>query len=195
MQEIVSDRLTQETFEQFFHRYGQRLCRIAYSYLRDRDAARDAVNECFTAAWHHREDIEIKTFESYLYQSVKNECLKYRRNKGLKKAVYDKILMKERCVMDYYTRAIESCNPNELFCEEIMAICRQQIARMPELRRQILTANKFEGMSYKEIADKNGITTRKVDYELQRAINALRLSLKDYLTILVILLLNIKHYS
>lgn len=95
--------------------------------------------------------------------------------------------------MDYYTRTIESCNPNELFCEEIMAICRKQIARMPELRRQILTANKFEGMSYKEIADKNGITTRKVDYELQRAINTLRLSLKDYLTILVILFLNIKH--
>ena len=166
---------------------------VAYSYLRDRDAARDAVNECFTAAWHNREYIEIKTFESYLYQSVKNECLKYRRNKELKKTVYDKILMKERCAMDYYTRTIESCNPNELFCEEIMAICRKQIARMPELRRQILTANKFEGMSYKEIADKNGITTRKVDYELQRAINTLRLSLKDYLTILVILFLNIKH--
>ena len=193
MQEIVSEKLTRESFEQFFHRYEQKLCRIAYSYLRDRDAARDAVNECFTAAWHNREYIEIKTFESYLYQSVKNECLKYRRNKELKKTVYDKILMKERCAMDYYTRTIESCNPNELFCEEIMAICRKQIARMPELRRQILTANKFEGMSYKEIADKNGITTRKVDYELQRAINTLRLSLKDYLTILVILFLNIKH--
>ncbi|OUN77129.1 RNA polymerase subunit sigma-70 [Alistipes sp. An54] len=193
MQEIVSEKLTQESFEQSFHRYEKKLCRIAYSYLRDQDAARDAVNEIFTAAWRHREYIEIKTFEAYLYQSVKNECLKYRRNKELKKAVYDKILMKERCVMDYYTRTIECCNPNELFCEEIMEICRKQIARMPELRRQILTANKFEGMSYKEIADRNGITTTRVDNELRKALNTLRLSLKDYLTILVFLFLNIKH--
>ena len=104
MQDVVSEKLTQESFEQSFHRYEKKLCRIAYSYLRDQDAARDAVNEIFTAAWRHREYIEIKTFEAYLYQSVKNECLKYRRNKELKKAVYDKILTKERCVMDYYTR-------------------------------------------------------------------------------------------
>lgn len=94
--------------------------------------------------------------------------------------------------MDYYTHTIECCNPNELFCEEIMEICRKQIARMPELRRQILTANKFEGMSYKEIADRNGITTTRVDNELRKALNTLRLSLKDYLMILAILFLNIK---
>lgn len=74
-----------------------------------------------------------------------------------------------------------------------MEICRKQIARMPELRRQILTANKFEGMSYKEIADRNGITTTRVDNELRKALNTLRLSLKDYLMILAILFLNIKH--
>ena len=106
MQEIVSEKLTQESFEQSFHRYEQKLCRIAYSYLHDKDAARDAVNECFTAAWHHREYIEIKTFESYLYQSVKNECLTYRRNKEHKKAVYEKILIKARADTDYSTRTL-----------------------------------------------------------------------------------------
>lgn len=192
MREIVSEKLTQESFEQSYHRYEQKLCRIAYSYLRDKDAARDAVNESFTAAWNHREYIEIKTFESYLYQSVKNECLKYRRNKELKKAVYDKILVKERCVMDYYTRTIESCNPDEMFRAEIMEICRRQIERMPELRRQIFTANKFEGLSYKEIADRNGVTTHRVDYELRKAIQSLRLSLKDYLT-LILLFVSLRH--
>jgi len=94
--------------------------------------------------------------------------------------------------MDYYTHTIESCNPDEVFSTEILEICRKQIEQMPELRRQIFMANKFEGMSYKEIADRNGITTRKVDYELQRAISSLRLSLKDYLTILAVFI-SIKH--
>ena len=191
MQETGTGVLTHESFEQLFHRYEQKLYRIAYSYLRDRDAARDVVHEFFTSVWDHRANIETKV-EAYLYQSVKNECLKYRRNRNLKKAVYEKILMKERCVMDYYTHTIESCNPDEVFSTEILEICRKQIEQMPELRRQIFMANKFEGMSYKEIADRNGITTRKVDYELQRAISSLRLSLKDYLTILAVFI-SIKH--
>lgn len=177
--------LTHESFEQLFHRYEQKLCRVAYAYLRDRDAARDVVNECFASVWGHRDQIETSV-ESYLYQSVRNECLKYRRNRNLKKNVYEKILVKERCVMDYYTRTIESCNPEEMFRAEIMEICRTQMERMPELRRRIFTANKFEGLSYKEIADKNGITTARVDYELRKAIHSLRLSLKDYLTILTL---------
>ena len=143
MQETGTGVLTHESFEQLFHRYEQKLYRIAYSYLRDRDAARDVVHECFTSVWDHRANIETKV-EAYLYQSVKNECLKYRRNRNLKKAVYEKILMKERCVMDYYTHTIESCNPDEVFSTEILEICRKQIEQMPELRRQIFMAKKFE---------------------------------------------------
>lgn len=192
MQTPETERLTHERFEQLFHRYGQKLGRIAYSYVRDKDTAQDIVNECFTSIWGRREQIEIRNIESYLYQAVKNESLKYRRNRNLKKAVYDKILIKERCVMDYYTRTIESCNPEEMFSAEILEICRKQIEKMPELRRQIFTANKLEGKSYKEIADRHGITTRKVDYELQRAISSLRLSLKDYLTLLAFII-TIRH--
>lgn len=192
MQVSGTRELTREWFEQLFHRYGQKLERIAYSYVRDKDTAQDIVNECFAAIWGRRESIEIRNMESYLYQAVRNESLKYRRDRNLKKTVYEKILMKERCVMDYYTRTIESCNPEEMFSAEILEICRRQIAQMPELRRQIFTANKFEGKSYREIADRYGITTRKVDYELQRAISSLRLSLKDYLTVLA-LFISIRH--
>lgn len=47
--------------------------------------------------------------------------------------MYEKILMKERGVMDFYTRTIESCNPDELFQREIIEICRKQLEQMPEL--------------------------------------------------------------
>lgn len=85
MQEFVSEKMTYETFEQFFHRYEQRLCRIAYSYLRDRDAARDAVNECFTAAWHNREYIEIKTFDHIYTSRSKTNALNIVATRNLKK--------------------------------------------------------------------------------------------------------------
>ncbi len=128
MQVSGTRELTREWFEQLFHRYGQKLERYCTPYVRDKDTAQDIVNECFTAIWA-LESIEIRNMESYLYQAVRNESLKYRRDRNLKKAVYEKILMKERCVMDYYTRTIESCNPEEMFSAEILEICRRQIAQ------------------------------------------------------------------
>ena len=76
MQVSETRELTREWFEQLFHRYGQKLERIAYSYVRDKDTAQDIVNECFAAIWGRRESIEIRNMESYLYQAVRNESLK-----------------------------------------------------------------------------------------------------------------------
>ncbi len=87
--------------------------------------------------------------------------------------------------MEYYTRTIESCNPNELFTNEIIAICKEQVQQMPDITKQVFTL-KTEGRSYKEIADILNISTKKVDKELQNATVKLRLSLKDYLSVLVI---------
>ncbi|MFQ7049958.1 MAG: sigma factor-like helix-turn-helix DNA-binding protein [Alistipes shahii] len=101
--------------------------------------------------------------------------------------MYEKILMKERGVMDFYTRTIESCNPNELFQREIIEICRKQLEQMPELTKQVFIAHKLEGKSYKEIADMLCINLKKVDRELQQAAMKLRLSLKDYLLLLLLI--------
>lgn len=60
---------------------------------------------------------------------------------------------------------------------------------MPELTKQIFIAHKLEGKSYKEIADMLCINFKKVDRELQQAAMKLRLSLKDYLLLLVVILL------
>ena len=191
MQETQTNGLTQELFEQLFHRCERKLCAVAYAFVRDRDTARDIVNDSFTTVWNRRASLEPVNLEAYLFQVVRNRSLEYRRSRRLERAVYEKILMKERGVMDYYTRTIECCAPNELFRSEIMDICRRQLAQMPELRRQIFTAHKFGGQSYKEIADSKGITLKKVDRELQTAMSKLRLSLKDYLLIFVMLFFRI----
>ena len=62
-----------------------------------------------------------------------------------------------------------------------------------ELRRRVLTrevfvARRFEELSYKEIAEKYGITVRRVEFELEKAVKQLRVALKDYLPVLLMLL-------
>lgn len=177
--------LTQQLFDQLFRQYERKLCAVAYSFVRDADTAKDIVNDSFMSLWEQRDGIEFTNINAYLFRVVRNRCLEYRRSRKIGKNVYEKILMKERGVMDYYTQSIESSNPNELFQNEIMEICKAQLEQMPELTRRIFNAHKFEGKSYKEIADNLNVNLKKVDKELQNAAIRLRLSLKDYLIILI----------
>ena len=181
--------LTQQSFEKLFRLYQRKLYAIAYSLVHDANTAEDIVHDSFMTIWENRDAVQFTSIEAYLFCVVKKRCLKYRRDRYTGKAVYEKILMKERGVMDFYTRTIESCNPDELFQREIIEICRKQLEQMPELTKQIFIAHKLEGKSYKEIADMLCINFKKVDRELQQAAMKLRLSLKDYLLLLVVILL------
>ena len=71
---------------------------------------------------------------------------------------------------------------------EVAAIVRQSLDRLPELTREVFVARRFEELSYKEIAEKYGITVRRVEFELEKAVKQLRVALKDYLPVLLMLL-------
>ncbi len=182
---MILTKLTPQSFDKLYRQYEKKLCAIAYSYVRDADTAKDVVHDSFALLWGHRDDIEFTNVDAYLFRIVRNRCLEYRRNAQIGKNVYEKILIKERGMMDYYTNTIEHCNPDELFRSEIMEICRAELERMPTLTREIFTY-RLSGKSYKEIATLMNVSLKKVDNELQNAVRRLRLSLKDYLMVNIV---------
>ena len=179
----TASSFSQQLFEQLFRQYKRKYLLIANSYVRDSKTAEDIVHDSFMAVWEHRDDINGTNIEAYLYKVIRNNCLMYRRNQQIGQAVYEQIKLKERSAMDYYTRAIESCDPNTLFRNEILEICRT----LPELTQQIFRARRLEGKSYKEIAEQFGIPQKKVDKQLQQAVTKLRRALKDFFSIILLL--------
>ena len=183
----TASSFSQQLFEQLFRQYKRKYLLIANSYVRDSKTAEDIVHDSFMAVWEHRDNINGANIEAYLYKVIRNNCLMYRRNQQIGQAVYEQIKLKERSAMDYYTRAIESCDPDILFRNEILEICRAQLEQMPELTQQIFKARRLgEGKSYKEIAEQFGIPQKKVDKQLQQAVTKLRRALKDFFSIIFI---------
>ena len=180
----TASSFSQQLFEQLFRQYKRKYLLIANSYVRDSKTAEDIVHDSFMAVWEHRDNINGANIEAYLYKVIRNNCLMYRRNQQIGQAVYEQIKLKERSAMDYYTRAIESCDPDILFRNEILEICRAQLEQMPELTQQIFKARRLEGKSYKEIAEQFGIPQKKVDKQLQQAVTKLRRALKDFFSII-----------
>lgn len=96
--------LTQQSFDKLFRLYQRKLYAVAYSLVHDANTAEDIVHDSFMTIWENRETVQFTSIEAYLFGVVKKRCLKYRRDRYTGKAVYEKILMKERGVMDFYTR-------------------------------------------------------------------------------------------
>ena len=176
-------------FRQAFNENREMLERLAYFSVRDKEAARDIVSSTFLKLWKTREKIDMDRFLPYIYISVKNACINYRRDSATHRNVYDNILQREQSAMEFYTKAMESCNPAELYVEDILAICRGRLENYHPLLRLIYIKRVVEGLSYKEIAEALDISVKKVDNSLQFVLKDLRIALADYLPVFILMAL------
>ena len=178
-------------FGKLFMEYHDRYVAIARSYVRDEAAAEDIVSECFTTFWDRRGSIELKSSpEAYILKSVKNRCLNWLRdNSRLLNAEgpMDPDLNTKVKAMLSEISVIENDEMGSIFSSEVERIFRRFLDDIPDLSRNIFLASRFEDLTYDEIAAKYGISPRKVKREIQKALEILRASLKDYLPLLLLM--------
>lgn len=154
---------------------------IYAAYLvRDNEDARDIVSSAFTTLLQNPLVVEEDRFVPYLFRTVHNLCLNYRRDAARHRAAHSRIREREGKAFAYYSTLLESCDPSALFMSEISDICQQQIARMSDEVRQTY-ALRSDGFSYKEIARQLNINENKVDKNLRKILALLRRALSDYL--------------
>lgn len=74
------------------------------------------------------------------------------------------------------------CQLNELSKQ-----LRKALDELPESYRKAFVMHRFKGMNYKEIADLLEVSQKTVAYRIQQALKLLRIKLKDYLPLLLLI--------
>ena len=87
------------------------------------------------------------------------------------------------------SRSLSACDPDLLFSEEIRAILKQAVRKMPKMTRSVFLLSRIRNMTYSEIAAELGISVSHVNFEIRRALNLMRFELKDYLPAVLITLI------
>lgn len=189
IQGAESVAMTTAEFGRLFATWRARFERIACRYVRSAAVAEDLVSDSFMSFWENRGRIPADAnLQAYILIIVRNKCLDWLRAQSLHTKIEQEVYELRRRVMAADIRSLQAFNPEEIFSEEVAAIVRQSLDRLPELTRDVFIARRFEEMSYKEIAQKYGITVRRVEFELEKAVKQLRVALKDYLPVLLMLL-------
>lgn len=184
---MLADTISAEEFGKLFLRFKDKYISIACSFTRDRAAAEDIVTESFTAFWNGRANIELKSLpEAYILQTVRNRCLNYMRDKAVRMRVEEHLQEESVQAIEAEADILSQEDLGFLFEEEVAAIFRGFMSTIPELTRNIFMDSRFEGLTYNEIAKKYGVTPRKVKRDIQKVLEKMRISLKDYLPFLLL---------
>jgi RNA polymerase sigma-70 factor (ECF subfamily) len=102
--------------------------------------------------------------------------LQYLRKKGI-----------ENKYEEYYKRKSDNTTLNNSLEEaEIQTIIQSTLTNLPERCSKIFKMNRFEGLKYKEIADKLSISVKTVEANMGKALKAFRQNLKDYVGTIVL---------
>tara|TARA_R110000868_G_scaffold325899_1_gene586786 strand:+ start:1154 stop:1708 length:555 start_codon:yes stop_codon:yes gene_type:complete len=159
----LQPKINKRELEELFNEHYPMLCLISFSIVKDKDAAKDNVQDFFISYWQRRASISITTsFKAYAIRAVKNLSLL-----SLEKAKKEKALLENLDTPEYdYPKVLEPSNAN--------GNIQELLNQLPESRKQIFISAIINGQSYAEIAEMNGISINTVKTQMKRAYAFLR---------------------
>ncbi|BEG99185.1 RNA polymerase sigma-70 factor [Bacteroides sedimenti] len=170
------------SFNQLFNEYQKRYVRFANTYVRDLPAAEDIVVESLMYYWENRHSLQEKDLNipAYILTTIKHKCLNYLRHMQVHEEYSQDIQSYTEWELNTRIATLQACEPYDLFASEVKEIVQQTLKSLPEKTREIFIMSRYENKSYKEIAEKMGMTTKGVEFHVSKALKALHVSLKDY---------------
>lgn len=167
-------------FRTLFFQFFSPLCVFAHRYIDSWETCEDIVQETFFKIWKNRKNIVIKTSSrNFLITSVKNTSIDY--------------LRKQETEQNWQQKEIENntswYTSGDIYSTiELEQMLSAALAKLPDNIRIVFEKNRFEGMTYSQIAAEHNISVKTVESYMTKALKHLRVELKDYLPLMILLL-------
>jgi len=170
----------QTAFELLFHFYYPGLVMYSVQFTTDRMEAEEIVQDFFVRFWQkHQQILLTDSLKSYLFLSVKNGCLNYLKHKK----VEEKYI---RQMAELSSRHL-AYDPDLYLATELQEKVKNAIDLLPEKCREIFIMSRIQGLKNDEIATNLNISKRTVETQISKALKVLRIELKDYVGLMILL--------
>lgn len=154
-------------FKEIYDRYNKLLYLFAYNKLRNKEEAKDVVQDVFAWLLNNRTRFAINSsVSSFLYKSVLNKIFDIFRHQSVIRKYIEQ--------GDHYID-IDSTETDYLIREkDIAQMIRQEIDAMPQKMKEVYLLRFEQYLSAKEIAEQLNISENTVNTHLKRAAKKLR---------------------
>jgi RNA polymerase sigma-70 factor (family 1) len=175
----------EEAYRQIYLRYWKPSYITAYKKVHVKEVAEELVQNIFLGIWEKRDSSNIEQLSAYLNTAVKYQVLNYIKS----------CIIKERHAFSTkgQTNNLSEEGDSMLIIHELSEAINDAINHLPEKSRLIFRLSRFENKSINEIAQTLCISEKVVEYHITKSLRFLRLQLKEFIVVDLILL-NIRHF-
>ena len=154
----------ERAFDALFRHYSALVYRFAFSYLKSRPAAEEIVQECFIKIWEKRaqlrDDVPLKGYLfTTAHHAVLNELRRDQHHLRLNGEV---------------AAAGPASVANEAEYQEMEALYQAALDRLPPKQREVFVLSRQLGLSYPEIAARQGVSVKTVEAHIMQALKTMR---------------------
>ncbi|MFG6685474.1 sigma-70 family RNA polymerase sigma factor [Mariniflexile sp. HNIBRBA6329] len=170
-------------FECLYKEYFVFLSLVSFQITKDKDAAKDIVQDFFVYLWNKNEPIIFNTsFKAYANKAVKNLSLKHVEKTK-------KIVLEEgNLPIPNYEQPINLEKGDDSKITKVLKL----LDKLPEARKKIFISHVIDGLSYNEIAENQNISINTVKTQMKRVYAFIRGEMNNTSLVWLFLFLFIK---
>nr|WP_255409833.1 RNA polymerase sigma-70 factor [Flavobacterium sp. 2] len=164
-------------YKELFYSLYPRLVSYSYSFVKNNFLAEEVVGNVMLQLWENRVKFEkIVDVKSYLYTMVRNGSLLILKKEQKVIKLNDELSHE---TLDFDFNILE---------EELYATLTQALNSLPEKCKEVFELSCIEGLKYKDVAEQLNISINTVKSQRARAIELLKVKLKNHSELLFLLL-------
>ena len=154
--------MTISEFNTCVDEYADNLYRFILKTVKDKDIAKDIIQDTYEKLWIKVSDVESSNAKSYMFTTAYRTAIDFIRREKRKELWKDEY---------------EETQSHNNQYKDLKQILNEAVDRLPEIQRSVVLLRDYEGYEYKEIGEITGLTESQVKVYIFRA----RQFLKNYL--------------
>ena len=170
--------------ETLFRNWFPFVCKTIYRLVQDAATAEDLAQDVFIKIWNRRAELQQVYFKAYLHKAAINMALDH-IDKNKRRGIH--------LPLEEHLEPVQAPGSGQSLQQTTKHI-QQAIDQLPEKCREIFILSRYEELPYKEIAAMLNISVKTVENQMVTALKKLRISLQDYLHVLVMIMAGVSLY-
>jgi len=159
--------LSELEYKQVFDDYYESIRSFVYFKAGDAGLAEDIAQDTFFKLWETRDRIALSTVKSYLYTIAGNLTINQLKRQQLKYKLHQQVKPATDIKDPHYLAEMKE------YEEKLNGV----INGMTEASREVFLMNRMEGLKYREIAERLGITVKAVEKRMSKALTYVKQNL------------------
>ena len=171
----------ESAFTAVYELYSEKVYRLAFRFLKDKEQSEEIVQEAFINLWLSREKLDVDgNMWLYLYVISKRLSLNALRQVGKSSILVEKLLQQ--------VSELQNTTEEEVLAHDLEHYAEKIIEKLPRQQQLVFKLSRVEGLSHKEIAEQLQISPNTVKNHMVEALKTLKTHLKysDFLYLLII---------